>query len=171
MTIGPRFPFTCWLSAQERYFLGITHIPCHLSSTPVFKTKNEESQSSHCGAAEKILTRNHELVVSIPCLTQWVKDPKCCERLRSGIAVAMVWASSCGYDSTLAWKLPYPASAALKRKDKNKNKNKQTNKKKTAGPLRSSHCGILEETNLTNIHEDESSIPGLNHWVKDPALP
>ena len=25
--------------------------------------------------------------------------------------------------------------------------------------------------NLTSVHEDTNSIPGLTHWVKDPALP
>ena len=35
---------------------------------------------------------------------------------------------------------------------------------------RSSHCGPLE-TNLTCIHEDVGSTPGLAHWVGDPTLP
>ena len=36
--------------------------------------------------------------------------------------------------------------------------------------FRCAWCGRVE-MNLTSIHEDDGSMPGLNHWLKDPALP
>ena len=36
--------------------------------------------------------------------------------------------------------------------------------------FRSSHCGSAV-TNLTSIHEDAGSIPGLAQWAEDLAMP
>ena len=62
---------------------------------------------------------------------------------------------------SLAWEPPYAVAAALK-------KTKRPKKKKKLN-YRSFHARSAE-MNLTSIHEDAVSIPGLAQWVKDLAL-
>ena len=93
--------------------------------------------SSHRGAAEMNPTGNHEVVGSIPGLTQWVKNLAFCHelwytwRLSSDPALLWLWCrlAAAAWIGPLAWELPYAAGMALKReKQKQKQTNKQTNK-------------------------------------------
>ena len=49
------------------------HMKRCLTSLVIIKMKNK-TKSSCCGAAEMNPSRNHEVLGSIPGLTQWVKD-------------------------------------------------------------------------------------------------
>ena len=76
--------------------------------------------SSHRGAAEMNLTRNHEVAYLIPGLTQWVKD----------LALLWLWCKPAATARTrpVAWEPPYATVAALKRqKTKKKKKKKKEN--------------------------------------------
>ena len=75
--------------------------------------KLKYSWSSHRGAVEMNLTRNHEVAGSIPDLAQWVKDLALLWLWRSPASVAPIRA--------LAWESPYAAGAAL-----NKTKQKKS---------------------------------------------
>ena len=79
-------------------------------------------RSSHHGAVEMNLTRNHVVVGSIPGLTQWVKDlalsMSCGVSCRCGSDPALLWlwykAAATAPIGPLTWEPPYASSAALK---------------------------------------------------------
>ena len=103
--------------------------------TNVFKKTCDflkRSQSSHRGAVEMNPTRNHEVVGSIPGLTQWIKDPavscrgRLQTRLRSGIAVAVVEVGSCSSDLTSSLGTSICCRCGPKKRKRTKRKKKYT---------------------------------------------
>ena len=97
----------CHLRGSLRWSEFLWH-PRH-----VIATQKGWIWSSHRGAAETNLTRNHEVVSSIPGLAQWVKDPVLLLLWHRLAAVAPI--------SPLAWEPPHATSVTLKTKKKKKN--------------------------------------------------
>ena len=101
-------------------------------------------------------TRNHEVVGSIPGLTQWVKDPE----------LLWLWCRPAGTATVqpLAWEPPYAVVAAL-----DKTKIIIIKIKENKSPNWRSHYGSAV-MNPTSIHEDSGLIPSLSQWVKGSGI-
>ena len=70
-------------------------------------------RSSHRGTVEMNVTRNHEVVGSIPGLTQWVEN----------LALLWLWCRRAAIAPIrpLAWEPPYAAGVTLKKTKKKEN--------------------------------------------------
>ena len=98
--------------SKESIYLKLTQ---HCKSN-VFQYKIKIRWSSHHGAAETNLTRNHEVVGLIPALTQWVKDlaiaVSCGVGRRHGSDLALLWLwcrlAAVALIGALAWNLHVP---------------------------------------------------------------
>ena len=129
------------------------------------------------------LTRNHEVVGSIPGLTQWVKDPvlSCSVGHRHSSDPPLLWMwhrpAAVAPIRPLAWEPPYAVYVALKeQKDKKKKKSKTDPTKYTfyKNPALKVKVGVPVVaqwlTNPPRNHEVSGSVPGLAQWVKGSGI-
>ena len=115
------------------------------------------------------LARNHEVSGSIPGLAQWDKRSSiavsCGVGCRRGSDPALLWLwhrpAATAPITSLAWEPPYTEGEAQEMAKKKKKKN--------LSPLEAPI--VAQWKSPTRNHEVAGSIPGLDHWVKDPALP
>ena len=109
-----------WLwcrQAARAPFQPLAWEPPYAADAALKKTKKKKRniyESSHCGAVETNLTRNHEVPGSIPDIPQWVKDP----------ALPWLWyrPAATALIRPLAWEPTYAVGAVLEKAKRQKNK-------------------------------------------------